>query len=167
MLASTHFAVTTGILLLAYQFSLPLTKKVILITYLAGFCVDFDHLVLYPQKCWYFFRQIFKQKIKENYGKYYLRSFLQEPFFALLVWLISIFIYFQVQQIVVFLPALALTVHIFLDILMKNENKLLWPFSKKGYFGWMPVNSWLEYFLSIILSVLFLILALKLKLFLW
>jgi len=170
MLATTHFVATTSLLLIARQLGMTLTREAIILSYTFGNLIDLDHLFLYPQKSLIAARDFLASKLhrKKFYyqsGKYCLHSYLQEPWFAVIMGLAALILYFIFQNKILILPALALSVHVVMDGLTKFANYLFWPFSKKPFIGWLPSNTLAEYVSSIILSILVIYLSFKTGLF--
>lgn len=158
MLATTHFVATTSLLLVARQLGMNVTSEVIVLSYGFGNLIDLDHLILYPKQSLITARDFLASKFGQNKsiyqpGKYYLHSYLQEPVFVAIVWLIALVGWQGSDWPVMLLPAGALTLHVFLDSLMRFKNYLLWPFSKRAFHGWITSNSRAEYVISIVLTV--------------
>ncbi len=165
MLATTHFAATTSLLLAARQLGINLTSEVIVLTYTFGNLIDLDHLIFYPKQSWQAALEFIKGRGQKSAGQYHLHSKLQEPFFAVIVWMIALVGWQCSDWPVLLLPAGALTLHVFLDSLMRFKNYLLWPFSKRAFHGWIPSNTLVEYVGSIILSIVVIYLSFKIGLF--
>lgn len=164
MLATSHFIATTGILLLAKKIGLNVSLEIVILTYLLGNGIDIDHIIVYPKKSLIAAKNFLKGR-KAEYGKVRLHSYLQEPWFAITVLLVSLAIFVFLKRVAIFLPGFALSIHILIDALTKFDNYLFWPFSKKSFNGFIPSNSKLEYILSIVLAILIFYIALKNKIF--
>lgn len=152
MLFFSHFVITTVILLLAKRLGADLSFTVIFFVYLLGILIDLDHIIIYPKKSWLAAKEFLSDSKNAERGKYYLHSYLQEPWFGVVILIFTFFIFLRVQSGVIFLPAIALWLHILMDSIMKFDNLLLWPFSHRKFKGFLPSNSRLEYIVSLILS---------------
>jgi len=96
----------------------------------------------------------FNRKPKEETyvgDRYILHSYLQEPICAL-VFLIIISVIFFTKNVswVIFLPVMALSLHIIMDSMMVFSNMLLWLFSKKEFKGFLPSNTEFELIIDIV-----------------
>jgi len=167
MIITSHFVATTSVLLLAKRFGINITNEIIIWTYIFGNLIDIDHLVASPKLG---LRRLKESLFRLNHnkvepGKYYIHSVLQEPWLFVVMAVVSFAIYLRTNNGAIFLPASALGVHILLDVIMKFENKLLWPFSKKGYYGWLKSDTVIEYVLSIVATIIVIYFAFQERLF--
>jgi hypothetical protein len=167
MIITSHFVATTSILLIAKKFGLNVTNEIIIWSYIFGNLIDIDHIIAVPKLGWKRFKEsVFRfNRGKSEPGKYYIHSVLQEPWLFVVMIVVSSIIYLQTTNGAIFLPTIALGMHILLDTIMKFENKLLWPFSKKGYYGWLKSDTTIEYVLSVTATVLVIYFAIQERLF--
>lgn len=167
MIITSHFVATTSILIIAKRLGLNITSEIIIWSYIFGNIIDIDHLFTFPKLGWKRFKEsVFRfNRGKSEPGKYYIHSILQEPWLFVVMVIVSSIIYLQTQNGAVLLPVTALGAHILLDVIMKFENKLLWPFSKKGYYGWLKSDTMVEYILSAIATILVIYFAIQERLF--
>jgi membrane-bound metal-dependent hydrolase YbcI (DUF457 family) len=161
MLLFSHFVITTVVLLLAQKLGAHLSPWIIFLCYLLGVFIDLDHLIVHPKKSWLAAKGFLSGAPKAERGKHYLHSYLQEPWFGVVILIIAFFIFWRAQSGIVFLPVAALWLHILADGLMKFDNLLLWPFSHRKFKGFLPSNSRFEYIASSALSavVLYMVFA--------
>ncbi|PIP31881.1 hypothetical protein COX24_01220 [bacterium (Candidatus Gribaldobacteria) CG23_combo_of_CG06-09_8_20_14_all_37_87_8] len=156
MLATTHLLATTIILFIFSRVWGDIPLNIIILTYIFGTAIDIDHIIFHPKESFTAIAGFF-HKDKSMCGKYYLHSYLQEPWFALLILVISTLIFWQTSNKFVFLPGIGLVLHVIMDVLMKFDNLLLYPFSSKPFEGFIPSNTTIEYIVSItLLLVLYL-----------
>lgn len=152
MLFFSHLAATLFLILAAQKFT-PVDFNAIIFTIIAGVLIDFDH-IFYPKKSFIAAKEfILKKQKKEMYtgSRYVLHSYLQEPIFVFVLLIIASVIFFTKNASwVIFLPVIALSLHIIMDSLMVFRKMLLWPFSKKEFKGFLPSNTKLEFIIDVI-----------------
>lgn len=152
MLFFSHLAATLFLILAAQKFT-PVDFNVIIFTIIAGVLIDLDH-IFYLKNSFIAAKEfILKKQKKEMYtgGHYALHSYLQEPIFVFVILIIASVIFFTKNNSwVIFLPAIALSLHIIMDSLMVFGNMLLWPFSNKEFKGFLPSNTKLEFIIDVI-----------------
>ena len=133
MLATSHFVVTTGILLAAKRLGLVVSYQIIIWTYVFGNLIDLDHILLYPRESLKATLKFLSSRGESVFGKNPLfkdksfHSYVQEPWFAVAVWCVTLVIYISVQRIEILLPVVALTLHLAMDASMNFKKKLFWP----------------------------------------
>ena len=142
--------------MLAQKSGANLSPWIVFLCYLLGVFIDLDHLIFHPKKSWLATKKFLSGGAKAERGKYYLHSYLQEPCFGVVILIITLLIFWRIKSGVIFLPVIALWLHILMDSIMKFDNLLLWPFSHRKFKGFLPSNSRFEYIISLILSALIL-----------
>lgn len=157
MLFFSHLIATLLLILVVHKFA-PVGLNIIIFSVIAGVLIDFDHIIFYPKKSFIVSKEFIlnKRQKKEAYvgGHYVLHSYLQEPICAFVFLIITSVIFFtEDASWVIFLPAMALILHVIMDSLMVFVNTLLWPFSKKEFKGFLPSNTKFEFVVDIIFLV--------------
>ena len=161
MLITSHLAATTGLLVGANYIGIDLNATTIFATCLLGVGIDIDHVTIKHKKS---IRRLKEYKSNpKNFvqGKENLHTILQEPMAVILVFIISLIIFFYSNNVSIFLPAVALLVHVLMDSILNFENQLLWPFSKKGFKGPFKQGVKTEAVVGIILSTVSVIVLLN------
>lgn len=150
MLATSHLVITTVLLIAARKMGLDVSLPVIVWAYLLGNVIDLDHIIGHPQESILAVKGFFQGERRAHSGRYYyMRSRLQEPWFGVATLAVSLPIMSFTQNKAVLLPVVALVLHIALDAVMKFNNHLGWPVSKKGFTGFIPSNTLTEYIISV------------------
>lgn len=145
MLIPTHITATNFLLISCHYLGIPLSFQTIVLSYLAGVFVDMDHIIFFPRKSIESFRNAIRTLDQPKLrGKEMLHTPLQEPAAAL-----ALFTVFGLQ-----IPTISLIIHIILDTLMKYENKVFWPLSKKGFKGLLPSGTITEGILGTIAAAI-------------
>ncbi|MFC1710210.1 metal-dependent hydrolase [Patescibacteria group bacterium] len=161
MLITSHIAATTGLLVGANYLGVNPSTTTILVTYLLGVGIDLDHAVFKHKKSIKRFKE-YKNNPKDFVqGKENLHTILQEPITVVVIFIISLLAYLLTKNITVFLPAIALSIHVLMDSLLSFENQLLWPFTKKGFKGPFQQKIKTEAIIGTILSIVLVITLLK------
>jgi len=154
MLVTSHIATTTAILLGANALGVDLDGKIVTISYAFGVGIDLDHILFYWQGSIQNIREYLQDRKNFKWGKAKLHSSLQEPFAALVALGISSILFLFNKNPAMFLPAVSLVAHIFMDSLSNFENRLLWPFSSKVYRGPLKTKEIVEAIWGIVISII-------------
>jgi len=154
MLITSHIAATTGLLLTTNLVGIKTPPEVIAASYFLGVGIDIDHLVAHLKDCLAEIASFAKGTVHKKYGTKYLHTYLQEPTSFILALIISYFLYIRLNTPGVFIPSLALGLHIFMDSFVDYDNLLFWPISKKAYRGFIKPNTLGELLLGIIVTPL-------------
>jgi len=161
MLTTSHLAATTGLLIGANYVGIDLNTTTISLTYLLGVAIDIDHATIKHKKSIGRLKEYKNNPKSFVQGKENLHTLLQEPIAVMLAFMISLIIFFFYKNVSIFLPAIALLVHVLMDSILNFENQLLWPLSKKGFRGPLKQSVKIEAVIGTILSIILIIILLN------
>ncbi len=153
MLATSHIAVTTLILIGTKSAGIELNVPIVIVSYALGVGVDIDHIVFYGKDSLDRIIEYKKDRHHFKLGEKNLHSYLQEPVALFAVILLSLATYVVTKNIAVFIPAICFAAHIVMDMLMDFDSHILWPISKKAYRGPYKQNVFIEAIIGTLLSV--------------
>lgn len=132
MLIQSHFIATT---LMAN--ALSLNQKELVLAYIFGVMIDFDHLLWSENRKEMFYKGAWRGRSENN-----LHTIVHEPIFGIVVFLISILFSS-------FIPLIFWFLHILLDTLVISHKQPLRPFKSKTYkYGILPAATRLEWITS-------------------
>ena len=153
MLVPTHLLATV---LLSQALSLNETEVYAAI--IAGVAIDLDHLFVSNE--WLKeARDFFHAQTIHSRGN--LHTWLHEPIFGLSVAIIVGLLLSHSSPIRWWIMPLFLLIHIAMDKIMNYEHQPLAPFSKWTYRGWLPAGTKMEFILSLLAVVIWIVFVIK------
>ena len=157
MLATSHIAATTLVLIGAKSAGIELNVPIVVASYALGVGIDIDHVVFYGKDS--IGRLIEYKKDRHNFklGEKNLHSYLQEPVALFAVIILSLATYVVTKNIAVFVPAICLAAHVVMDMIMDFDSYIFWPISKKAFRGPYKQNVFVEAIIGTLLSVFFIL----------